>query len=266
MPYLACLLLFFLTACGGIEGRIEQAQTFADQHDLTSKIIPTTSFPIFAAHPKEIAAPLDVLKIVIEGDGYAFVSRSQVSGDPTPKHPIGLYLAVSLDPGNFYLGRACQYVRNDICAPPYWSTRRFSPETMGALSDAITALKTQYGHPQSHIELIGYSGGGYAALYLAAQREDITKVTTVAGLIAPEDWADYHHITPLILPSNSETLFKQTTEISFVHICGEQDKVIPCAFSQHVLQKYTGLNNNHRLIPIKGAHHSDLWNYAKPYL
>jgi hypothetical protein len=50
-----------------------------------------------------------MLTVYIEGDGFAWLSRSQASYDPSPLNPVGLELALRHPLGeSAYLARTCQ--------------------------------------------------------------------------------------------------------------------------------------------------------------
>jgi hypothetical protein len=77
------------------------------------------------------------VNVYIEGDGLAWLSRYQLSVDPTPRVATGLALAV-LDPAKnvVYLARPCQFNDFDLtpCDSAYWSNKRFSQEVIDAMN------------------------------------------------------------------------------------------------------------------------------------
>lgn len=165
-----------------------------------------------SAERSSISAPLPVLaytrlredgapaRIYIEGDGLAFLSRTRKSPDPTPTNPIALRLA-ALDPTNnvAWIGRACQYAGTGEdggqCRAQYWTTARFAPEAVDAVERELEALKQAHHIPS--FELVGFSGGGAIAALLAARRDDVTCLRTVAGNIDHTAFSDVHNTTPL---------------------------------------------------------------------
>ena len=70
------------------------------------------------------------LTVYIEGDGFAWATRSRPSFNPTPKRPMGLELALGHPGGNVaYLARPCQFVGETEfrgCTPLAWTHARFS--------------------------------------------------------------------------------------------------------------------------------------------
>jgi len=97
--------------------------------------------------------PGEPLNIYIEGDGNAWLRRMQLSMDPTPRHPIALELAVQDPSANVaYLARPGQYTKpgSPICNSSYWSTKRYSQEVVGSMSEAIDQLRSQAQAKQIH--------------------------------------------------------------------------------------------------------------------
>lgn len=262
MRYFILTLCLFLTACASVGNRIETAQSLQNKYSYTSSIYQTSNFPLYSARPNQLAYGQDTIAIVIEGDGYAWVSRSQVSGDPTPKNPIGLHIAANMPQQAIYLARPCQYIRAARCQSRYWSVDRFAPDVLRSYNEVISQIKAQYGTPQTQFHLIGFSGGAYLALNMAATRTDIHHVTTIAGLIEPEDWAQHHNITPLNTPSPTQQLLQNSAATHFTHICSNGDKIVPCALTRQTVAGAA----NHTIKPIPNQNHKDLWKHAIPYL
>jgi len=127
--------------------------------------------------------PDQPLTIYIEGDGLAWRSRSEPSDDPTPRQMTGLTLAAA-DPGSnvIYLARPCQFTpmaANPRCQVDYWTGKRFSEEVVASMNLAVSHFARQA--PGQAIHLAGYSGGGAVAVLIAARRNDIASLRTVAG-------------------------------------------------------------------------------------
>jgi hypothetical protein len=82
--------------------------------------IATRDFVLTAFVLTDTRAPLD---LYIEGDGFAWLSRSEPSLDPTPRAATGLALAAVDSASNVaYLARPCQFTpmsMNPRCAIPY---------------------------------------------------------------------------------------------------------------------------------------------------
>lgn len=231
---------------------MDKAQEIMDTGAYESAVIPTSTFPLFTARPADLRRG-GVLNIVIEGDGFAWAHRRRPSDNPTPKDPVGLKIAQSMTPQALYLARPCQYVMPPSCGPAYWTDRRFDAQVIRAFHEVLDSLKKQYGAVS--FNLAGYSGGAYIAFVLAAERRDIGQVTTVAGLLDPEGWARHHNITPIRTDYNLQTLLEKTSATRFVHYCGRDDEVVPCALTAAATDHLP----NHSLKNVPGTDHETVW-------
>lgn len=165
--------------------------------------------------------PEEPLRIYVEGDGHAYLSKGVVSGDPTPLNPVGLNLALADTRGAVvYVGRPCQWVRGPECKERgLWTTGRFT-EDMAQAYAAVVARESA-GRP---VEMVGYSGGAWVALQVAARLENVVKVTTVAGNLMP-DYVNRHHKVSRIevAPYPGERL----RDMPVVAYVGTQDRIVP---------------------------------------
>lgn len=236
-----------LIACGTPQQRIEQANDRAFESGFQIEVIETSGFPLYST--QKVSSQTDVLNIVIEGDGYAFVEPGIVSNNPTPLNPAGLALALKIPNDVVYVGRPCQYVTSSKCTPYIWSTQRFAPSVLHSFEEALDQLKFKTG--AESFRLIGYSGGAYVALRLAASRQDVSQVLTVAGLLDPQAWNAHHGFDAL---DNTPAQTPVRDDLHYIHICGEDDDVTPCVLTH----KFTNLNSAHQMRIIPGADHGDI--------
>jgi dienelactone hydrolase len=168
------------------------------------------------------------LTIYIEGDGLAWINASTPSRDPTPLNPLGLQLALRDPSGTaVYLARPCQFVaehdkRN--CQRKHWTNQRFSPEVIAASLNAIQQLKQRFA--AQRLVLIGYSGGAAVASLVAAQRQDVDQLITVAGNLDQRTWTQTHHLSPLDGSLNPADAWMQLQTLRQTHFVGGQDNNI----------------------------------------
>ena len=172
--------------------------------------------------------PAGPLVVYIEGDGNAWHSRSEMSGDPTPRDPIGLRLA-SLDPASrvLYLARPCQFLNSrffDRCDPWLWTAGRYSADVVQAMSHAITVAKH---FPEERLALVGYSGGGVIATLIASRRSDVEELITVAAPLDTVAWTEYHRVTPLEDSLNPLENAPTPEFTRVIHFHGGQDEAVP---------------------------------------
>lgn len=174
------------------------------------------------------ARPDAVLNVYIEGDGAAWPSPFHPPRDPTPLEPMALAMAAAdPSPAVAYLGRPCQYLNAAElaeCSPAYWTDSRFAPEVVNAYMAFIDRLKLAT--DSSRVRLIGYSGGGVLATLLAARRNDVDRLVTVAAPIAVAEWTAWHKSTPLI-GSMDPVMAVKTPIADAVHFVGGRDDVVP---------------------------------------
>lgn len=226
----AFLSIFILLwgGCTTIPSLTERQNTLdsiAANHHLQSNIISTTRFPLYALSDTYECENRQ-MRVYIEGDGFAWVTRSRLSDDPTPINPVAAKL-MGIDPSHckMYLARPCQYTRAAGCKSDYWDTRRFSSEVVESYGEALRNIKQDF-HNTSFL-LIGYSGGGAIAALTAAKRKDVTELITVAGNIDTDGWIKYHSLSPLEGSLNPADEFQSLSELPQIHFIGGKDSVIP---------------------------------------
>ncbi len=223
------LAAFALANCANInpEDRRVNARTLAFSKAWKVMLLSGDQFTL-ASYVPDSPVKNDTLTIYIEGDGFAWRTRSQPSDDPTPLNPIALKMALQHNNGNVaYLARPCQYVsHNDAkgCAVTYWTDRRFAPEVITATNLAISQLKNHF--EAKHLELVGYSGGGAVAALVAAKRQDVVLLVTVAGNLDHLAWTKLHHVPPLKGSLNAADEWESLQKISQIHYVGGKDRNI----------------------------------------
>lgn len=222
------LFVAVLTACAGapnLQSRLETAREHSGSkfQEIT---LETSQFDLFIlATPVSSAGSLTIF---IEGDGYAWQSRSRASNDPTPITQTVLSLASAQTSGNVaYLARPCQFVGADSrnCNVSLWTRARYSEPVVASLDEAISYLRSR--QPAQTLRLIGYSGGGTLAALLAARRTDVSSLVTIAAPLDIDAFTTHHDVTPLATSLNPRDYVNTLAMIPQVHIIGGEDTVIP---------------------------------------
>ena len=222
------------------------------------KYIAGNEFEIYSAQTQMTENP--VLTIYLEGDGFAWKSRTKLSDDPTPKNPVALKLAIKANkPDTIYLARPCQYGAKHggkKCSNVYWSSHRFSDEIVEAVSSGISKFKKE--HKKKDIKLIGFSGGGAIAVLLAARRDDVSAVFTVAGNLNSKMIMEQHGVSPLVGSLEPLDFAFDIRNIPQIHFYGEKDKIISPDIAKSFL-KASGFSDCVQIIPVKNASHNKRW-------
>ena len=224
------LCLILLSSCATIPSASERrtaAEMHATRQGWQSIQIPAGQFELAAFIPVSPSLAHH-LTLYFEGDGFAWVSGTQASTDPTPNYPLALLLALAQPEGNAaYLARPCQYVdaEKSACARRYWTDLRFAPEVIAATDHAVEVLKQKY--EATRLTFVGYSGGAAVAALVAARRNDVVQLITVAGNLDHRAWTAYHHLSPLTGSQNPLDERERLQSISQFHFAGGKDTLIP---------------------------------------
>ncbi len=211
----------------------------AQQSGFKSSVIKTKNFELTSLIKK--SDPVDSVKklvIYIEGDGRSWIKKSILSKNPTPPYALGLRLAIQDPRGQesnttiAYLARPCQFTEHkptlSTCDAKYWSSDRFSEVVIANMNEAINKIKTASGFENQHkIELIGYSGGAGVAVLVAARRNDVDILRTVAGDLNHDMMSEYHHTTPLPHSLNPISFANKLSNVKQIHYIGNNDKIVP---------------------------------------
>ncbi|UNY90112.1 alpha/beta hydrolase [Pseudomonas sp. M1] len=242
----------------GCQSPREALQQLADEHGRHLEILSEQLFPLVMLAPPD-ATKATRLRVYLEGDGHAWATATQPSLDPSPHNLLVARLAVDDPSPNAYLARPCQFVMAPACEPTLWTNRRFSQEVVTRLSQALDQMKQQYDNRE--FELVGYSGGAALALLLAAQRDDVTLVQTLAGNLSPRLWAQMKGLSPLRGSLDPLDYRDRLASIPQRHLVGQQDTVIPSRLVDRY-QRAIGSPSHIECIQIPGASHNAGWEIA----
>ena len=205
------------------------ADTVAQSGNLVQQKIATDDFLLTTYQRFDSTADNKQMVVYIEGDGMAWISRDQLSSNPTPVQPIALKLA-SIDTNSnvLYIARPCQYLwpqKMDRCSSRYWSDKRGSEEVISSINQAISIVKQKQNIPS--IRLIGYSGGGGIAALIADRRADVSEFVSVSGNLNYKLFTQTHNLSPMNGSIDPITVANQIGSIPQIHYVGADDKIIP---------------------------------------
>lgn len=266
MIYRLFFLTLWLVACSqipSISERIDFAGSIAAKNGWKSEDIKTDTFTLRAYLPQSPNRS-ETLNVYIEGDGLAWINSSTPSFNPTPNNPLALKLAL-LDTGaTAYLARPCQFVGAELqshCAQKYWMSHRFSLEVIDASNSAVSQLKARFS--ANKIRLIGYSGGGAVAALVAARRNDVVQLVTVAGNLDHVAWAQKRRISPLSGSLNPADNWQTLQHIPQHHYVGGKDTVIDESMAQAYVARYP-VNKKPSISVIASFDHHCCWESIWP--
>ena len=242
----------------------EKAAAIAASAGLKEQIVSTSLFRYQSF--QRIADPALPINVYIEGDGRAWVSRTQPASDPTPSEPVALYLAArDLAKNVVWLARPCQYIgvgENPRCQRAYWTDKRFAPEIIDSLSQALDAIVQHSGAKE--LALTGYSGGGAIAALLAEKRQDVVSLRTVAGYMDVAWVNQQHRVSPMPDSLNPIDTAAKTATIPQIHFSGESDDIISPAVAQRFARSVGGRCT--KAIGISAMTHRGPWETQWPAL
>lgn len=197
--------------------------------------------------------------VYIEGDGLAFVS-GRPSFNPTPRNPVALRLAaVDQSADVIYLGRPCQYVdlkKESNCQSKYWTSHRYSKEVIETYGAILDNLKKQAGVGGYH--LVGFSGGGAIATLLAASRDDILSLKTVAGNLDIVQHSNLHKVKQLHGSLNPADYARDLRHMPQRHLVGGKDDNVPSVIAESFVAKQ-GDENCAFIRMVPNATHNKGW-------
>ncbi|MFC3229789.1 alpha/beta hydrolase [Marinibaculum pumilum] len=271
----AVAALLVLAGCAGASeppaprradpSRLAAAAEIAGAGGLQPLEVPAPPFRLLA-YARVAEPPPPALAVYLEGDGLAWESRTRLSADPTPRNPLGLRLAAADPaPSVAWLARPCQYrlrlADGAACPPAYWSGGRFAPETVAAMNRAVDRLKARAGTPL--VQLIGYSGGGGLAVLMAAARDDVAALVTVAGNLDHRAWTAHHRVTPLAASLNPADAAAALADVPQLHLVGAVDDVVPRLVADSYLGRLPAEAPG-ALLVVAGQGHDCCWAETWP--
>lgn len=258
------IIVALLVGCADISlsKRNDTADNLAFKQGWRKSTLQTQYFSHQTYLPQPSQSPL--LTIYIEGDGLAWINRYKASSDPTPLNPVALKLALADSRSNVaYLARPCQYLSSNNCEQRYWTSSRFAEEVIASTDEAVSQLKEQAGARE--IALIGYSGGGAVAALVAARRDDVERLVTIAGNLDHKAWTELHHVSALTGSLNAADYWQQLLNIPQLHFVGAQDKVIPLPIAQAYQRRFPSAQRPNVQV-IESVDHHCCWVEKWPTL
>ncbi|WP_052384162.1 alpha/beta hydrolase [Litchfieldella xinjiangensis] len=248
------MLLALLSGCQSSQHALE---ALSSSHGRHVTVVTDSPYPLVYSPPRQGAGSLR-LRVYIEGDGRAWATATQPSLDPSPRQLLVAQLAFNDPAPSVYLARPCQFISASGCQPEVWTDRRFSQAVVDSLDTALTMIKSQQGN--SHFELVGYSGGAALALLLAAQRNDVTQVQTLAGNVMPAQWIQFHGLRPLASALEPLDYQNRLAQLPQRHFAGEDDRIVPTSLLRAYIKQLEGTCAE--AVTLENVSHTQGWEQA----
>lgn len=252
-------LLLLLGACANPRAEAERLATTQNMRPVQLR---TDAFTLSAFVRQ--TDPSGPLVIYVEGDGRAWLNRSTPSSDPTPHAPVALWLAVrDPSPNVAYVARPCQYAAREqdaACASArYWTSHRFAEEVVAATSQAVDQLKG--GSQRRGVHLVGFSGGAAIAALVAARRDDVLSLRTVAGNLDNDAFARLHKVSAMPNSLDAVQVAARLAKLPQVHLVGARDETVPRAVVESYVRAM-GSSACVSVVEVAGASHEGPWQEA----
>lgn len=260
-------MLLVCSCASSMPERLDKADVIAQTAAMAKKLIKTDSFTL-TSYQKITDANLP-LNIYIEGDGFAWATRNRISTNPTPKDPLALRLAAEDTSANvIYIARPCQYTsfeHNNIpCNNKFWSQSRFATVVIDSFNQALDSLVKDNGIRQ--MTLTGYSGGAAIAVIVAAKRNDVIALRTVAGNLDHVALSKYHSVNIMSDSLNPSDYAKEISTLPQYHFAGEDDPIVP----ENIIETFarTSEDGHHcvKFLKVEGVTHHSGWAEKWPDL
>jgi hypothetical protein len=256
------VLLAISFALSGCATPSDHAAVVATSAGLKRELIPAHGFVVTAF--SRITRRDSSIAIYIEGDGRAWHSRTAPADNPTPHRALGLLLAAK-DPSDnvVYLARPCQLTPmklNPQCDSRYWTHARFAEEMVSVMNDAISF----YVHDSNmRIHLVGYSGGGAIAVLVAARRDDVASLRTVAGNLDHAAVNRINRVSMMPESLNAMDAALNVASIPQIHFSGSDDSTVLPSIAKEFAHAVGSCATLH---VIAGLTHEGSWEMLWPRL
>lgn len=167
------------------------------------------------------------LRIYVEGDGRPWIRETRVSVDPTPSNPVLLGLMHEVTHPAVYLGRPCYFgsATDRGCDERWWTFDRYSEIVVDSMCIAANQISRQLG--AETVQLIGYSGGGAIVVRMSECTDNLVGISTIAGNLDPDAWAEHHRYSPLASISPFVSASHRHSGIVESHWQCRNDRIVP---------------------------------------
>lgn len=262
-----CLILIISLLISGCASSRDKEDELVQNAGWQWRIFSAGKFDIAAASAPHLAS--DTLWVYMEGDGHAFLSPTRPSSDPTPRDPMGLRLALAHPDKKdavVYLARPCQYTAHaykNVCTKNFWTTDRYSPAVIENTNKVINTLEAEAG--ATKLVFVGYSGGGALAALVAANRNDVVRLITVAADLDIGYWTESSGLSPMTGSRNPASVAQKLGFIPQIHYTGQDDDTVEPDVAKSFML-HLPPNTPVRIIEVPDFNHHCCWAENWPKL
>lgn len=183
---------------------------------------------VYALHHTKV--PDENMTFVIESDGrrWPTVHRPPIDPSPARSIAIGIALEESKWGSVTYIGRPCQYGQRHLlleCEPTLWSDARYGETVISEINRVIDDFVLR--NKIKNIHLVGHSGGGVVATLIAARRNDVDCVVSIAAPLDTDKWSRVMGVSKLSHSYNPKDFYRQLLSIPQDHLAGSDDRIVP---------------------------------------
>jgi hypothetical protein len=244
-------LVIGLIGCATPAARID---ALAREHGAEREVLRGAQFDV-VVYTRGLTATAPALTIYFEGDGLPFARKDLVSPDPTPRRPLALELMLA-DPGAAaYVARPCYQAAGPSaqCSPRLWTSARYSESVVAAMRAVVEQLIERV--PETDVTLVGYSGGGVLAMFVAEREARVSTVVTVAANLDVAAWATQHGYSQLVGSLDPATVPRWRPTLRQIHYSGGADTNVPARIARAFVARVPGAE----LHEIAGFDHRCCW-------
>jgi pimeloyl-ACP methyl ester carboxylesterase len=199
------------------------------------------------------------LHIYLEGDGRPWTRNDAPSDEPNSRQLTALKLMTLDNQNRIYLNRPCYGVMPmaSACKTRLWTSGRYSSEVVQAMSRALDQIQKEYA--ATELVLIGHSGGGTLAMLIAALRNDVVAVITLAANLDHQAWTEFFAYLPLTDSLNAVDV-KLAPHVLRWHVAAGNDKQVPA----ELIKRATKTDPHARYREYKNFDHTCCWQTVWP--
>ncbi|MDR3423532.1 MAG: alpha/beta hydrolase [Alphaproteobacteria bacterium] len=250
---------FIAALQGCASGPLNDADAIANSASMQQQEITSGSFRLtIFSRIRDANQPIT---IYVDGDLRGWAPSADPGIDSTPDEYLELRLA-ALDPATnvVFIAHPCQFgIADPVCYNDTWQNGRLAEQVVSSINHAIDYVTITFIHPQ--VNLVGYSGGGAIAAVLAARRQDVISLRTIAGNLDPNGNGRAHAADPQDEFVDPMLIAPRLAMLPQIHFVGDKDVFVPPFLTENFI-KAIGPSYCVKVIQIPEATHRKGWEDA----